>query len=112
MCIRDRESIAKIRAARATALYPTHYGRFEDVDDYLDRLSSELEAWAGWVKGRLDEGKDEPAIVPEFERWLEARLLAAGVTPAGVAAYRVALPFAMNVTGLVRYWTKGGTAAA
>jgi glyoxylase-like metal-dependent hydrolase (beta-lactamase superfamily II) len=105
-----RTSIAKIREARPTALYPTHYARFEGVDAYLDRLSDELEAWASWVKARLDEGKDEPAIVPEFEAWLGARLLAAGVTPEEVAAYRVALPFAMNVTGLVRYWTKAAAA--
>lgn len=106
-----RQSLAKIRAARPTALYPTHFARFAGVDAYLDRLSDELEAWAAWVKGRLDEGKDEAAIVLEFEAWLEARLLAAGVTPAGIDAYRVALPFAMNVTGLVRYWTKAAASS-
>ncbi len=106
-----RTSISRIRAARPDALYPTHFGRHEDADGYLDRLSDELEAWAGWVKDRLDEGKDEAAIVPEFERWVEGRLAGAGVTPPGIAAYRAALPIAMNVTGLVRCWTKRSPAS-
>jgi hypothetical protein len=60
---------------------------------------------------RLDAGKDEPAIVPEFEAWLTDRLLAKGVGAEGLEAYKTALPFAMNVTGLVRYWRTAGKAA-
>ena len=47
--------------------------------------------------------------MPEFEEWLEGRLVAAGVPAEGREAYRTALPFAMNVGGLVRYWQKAGT---
>ena len=103
-------SIARLRAARPDALYPTHFGRHDGVDGTLDELSAELHAWAGWVRERLAEGKDEAAIVPEFEEWLVERLLARGVAPGAVAAYRIALPFAMNVTGLVRYWRRAETA--
>ena len=45
----------------------------------------------------------------EFEEWLVERLLARGVAPGAVDAYRIALPFAMNVTGLVRYWRRAAT---
>jgi len=104
-------SIARLRSLHAEAIYPTHYGRHERVPSYLDELESQLHAWAGWIKDRLDEGKDEAAIVPEFVAWADGRLAAGGVPEADAARYRVALPFAMNVTGLVRYWSKKGEAA-
>jgi glyoxylase-like metal-dependent hydrolase (beta-lactamase superfamily II) len=105
-----RSSIARLRDAKPVALYPTHFDRFEDVDAHLDALEEELSAWAGWVRARMDEGKDEAAIVPEFEEWVAGRLVAKGVSPEGVEGYRHALPFAMNVTGLVRYWRNAGSA--
>ena len=74
-------------------------------------MMEELHAWAGFIRARLDEGKDEPAIVPIFEAWLTDRLLATGVGAGGLEAYKTALPFAMNVTGLVRYWKTLGSAA-
>ncbi len=99
-----RASLARLREVKPVALYPTHFDRFDDVEAHLDALERELVAWAGWVKARMEEGKAEPEIVPEFEAWLAARLLSAGLTEAQVEAYRHALPFAMNVTGLLRYW--------
>ncbi len=104
-----RASLARLRAARPDALYPTHFDRFDAVDEYLDELEGELEVWAEWVRARLHEGRDEAAIVPLFEAWLEERLAARGVAGEELAAYRLALPFAMNVTGLVRYWRTAGS---
>ena len=103
-----RTSLEKIREARPDAVYPTHFGRFGEVPAYLDQLGDELETWADWVHARMAEGKDEAAIVPEFVAWAEERLRAAGVGEAGIEAYRIALPLAMNVTGLVRYWSAAG----
>ncbi len=107
---RWRTSLARLRAARPDAICPTHFGRFDDVTRYLDELASELEAWADWFRPLLSAGKDEEAIVPEFEKWLEGRLRAKGIGEEGLAAYRFVLPFAMNVTGLVRCWKKTGFA--
>ena len=104
-------SIERIKAARPDAFYPTHFGRHGDVAHRLEEMFDELQAWAAFIRARLGEGKEEPHIVPEFEAWLTERLLAKGVGPAGLEAYRTALPFAMNVTGLVRYWKTVGAAA-
>jgi glyoxylase-like metal-dependent hydrolase (beta-lactamase superfamily II) len=104
-------SIERIKAARPDSFYPTHFGRHGDVAYRLEEMFDELQAWAAFVRDRLREGKDEPRIVPEFEAWLTDRLVAKGVGPASLEAYRTALPFAMNVTGLVRYWTTLGAAA-
>lgn len=104
-------SIERIKAARPDGFYPTHFGLHGDVPRRLDEMMEELHAWAGFVRARLDEGKDEAAIVPLFEAWLTDRLTAKGVAPERLEAYRTALPFAMNVTGLVRYWRTTGKAA-
>jgi glyoxylase-like metal-dependent hydrolase (beta-lactamase superfamily II) len=103
-------SIERLRAARPDALYPTHFDRRDGAAAALDELQEELRVWAGWIRARLGEGKDEAAIVPEFEAWLSDRLLGKGTGEAGLEAYRTALPFAMNVTGLVRYWQTAGAA--
>ncbi len=104
-------SIERIKSARPETFYPTHFGGHGDVAARLDEMMEELHAWAAFVRVRLDEGKAEPQIVPEFETWLTARLLGKGVGAEGLEAYRTALPFAMNVTGLVRYWKTAGAAA-
>src|ERR1035437_9104879 len=133
-------SIERIKAARPDGFYPTHFGLHGDVAGRLDEMMEELHVWGGVVRGglgagdggvagrldemmeelhvwagfvrvRLDAGKDEPAIVPEFEAWLTDRLLAKGVGAERLEAYKTALPFAMNVTGLVRYWRTAGKAA-
>lgn len=104
-------SIERIKAARPDGFYPTHFDRHGDVAGRLDEMWIELEEWAGFVRARLAEGKDEAAIVPLFESWLTDRLLGNGMSPDRLDAYRTALPFAMNVTGLVRYWKTLGAAA-
>ncbi|MCL4810419.1 MAG: MBL fold metallo-hydrolase, partial [Thermoanaerobaculia bacterium] len=105
-----RASIARLRELKPVALYPTHFDRFDDVDEHLDALERELAAWAGWVKSRMDEEKDEAEVVPEFEAWLTGRLRGAGVSEEGLVEYGYALPFAMNVTGLMRYWRNAARA--
>ncbi len=98
------KSIDRIKASRPDGFYPTHFGLHADPASRFDEMLDELHVWATFVKARLDEGKDEAAIVPLFEAWLTERLIARGVGPEMLEAYRTALPFAMNVTGLVRYW--------
>lgn len=104
-------SIERIKAARPDGFYPTHFGLHPDVGRRLDEMMEELHSWAAFVRARLDEGRDEAAIVPLFETWLTDRLTAKGVGPELLKAYKTALPFAMNVTGLVRYWKTVGKAA-
>ena len=101
-----RETLKRFRALGPDAIYPTHFGRRERTAEAIDQLESELLAWAGFIRAGLESGKDESALMPEFDAWATARLVAAGVDDSGREAYRVALPFPMNVSGLARYWQK------
>jgi glyoxylase-like metal-dependent hydrolase (beta-lactamase superfamily II) len=105
------KSIDRIKAAKPDGFYPTHFGLHRDPAARFDEMLEELDGWATFVKARMDEGRDEAGIVPLFEAWLTERLLAKGVSPGMLEAYRTALPFAMNVTGLLRYWKTAGKAA-
>ena len=74
-------SLERSRPRGRTRFYPTHFGRHPDVARRLDEMLDELQAWAGFVRARLDEGKDEPQIVPEFEAWLTDAALREGREP-------------------------------
>jgi glyoxylase-like metal-dependent hydrolase (beta-lactamase superfamily II) len=105
------KSLERIKAARPDGFYPTHFDLHPEPAERLDEMWEELQAWAGFVRDHLAEGRDEAAIVPLFEEWLSERLLAGGMSRERLECYRTALPFAMNVTGLVRYWKTVGAAA-
>ena len=106
-----RKTIERLRALGPVALYPTHFGRVENADAALLQLGEELTAWAEFIRVGLADGKDEAALMQEFEAWATERLIATGVGEEGREAYRTALPFAMNVTGLVRYWQRKAAVA-
>jgi len=73
---------------------------------HLRELEARLTDWAAWMKDRMSEGKSEEEILPEFRRFTENQLVAAGATPVDLVAYEQADPAAMSVTGLCRYWRK------
>ena len=83
-----------------------HFGEIDRPLERLDELEHRLLDWAGWVRGRLQAGRTEEEIIPEFLLRVEAELRAAGVAPSGLAAYEQADPAAMSVNGLARYWKR------
>ena len=99
-------SIEKIRSLNPSAIYPTHFGKSVHITKYLDELKVRLLDWTEWVGHRLREGKDETRIVSEFEGYVTSGLEEAGVRTETIDAYKNAIPFWMNVPGLIRYWQK------
>ncbi len=99
-------SIARIRKANPSAIYPTHFGKSTDVYHYLDELEKRLLEWTKWVGERMAEKKDEAAIISEFESYVTGELAGKGVSQETIEEYRNADPFWMNVPGLMRYWNK------
>jgi glyoxylase-like metal-dependent hydrolase (beta-lactamase superfamily II) len=101
-----KESLDKIRALKPASLHITHFGRVDDPISALDDLEKRLFSWADWIKQRLLEGKSEPEIIPEFEKYTVQQLLAAGASHEELATYEQADPASMSVAGLSRYWRK------
>lgn len=91
-----RASLERIEAWRPSALAPTHFGRYEDVDEHLAQLRKslvELERLAG-------EGDEET-----FVRQLRASMRIEG-DPRVQSAYEQAMPPDQTYAGMRRYLDK------
>jgi glyoxylase-like metal-dependent hydrolase (beta-lactamase superfamily II) len=100
------ESIQLLRLAQPDELVLTHFGPVPDIDFHLSALQAILLDWANWIKPYFEAQTPIDAIVPKFEAYVEAQLLAQGVDTAGRARYAAANPAFMSVAGLMRYWFK------
>jgi glyoxylase-like metal-dependent hydrolase (beta-lactamase superfamily II) len=101
-----KESLNRIRALNPVQLLLTHFGLQPKPEVHLAELETRLMDWAVWMKARMLEGKSEEKILPEFQRFTEDQLLAAGASPSDLLAYEQADPASMSITGLCRYWRK------
>jgi glyoxylase-like metal-dependent hydrolase (beta-lactamase superfamily II) len=90
------ESVEVLEEWSPEALCLTHFGRFEDVDDQLERIR---EALARWASETLEHDQDT------FPRALEEELRSA-VRPESVPSYLQAAPPDQQWLGLERYWRK------
>jgi glyoxylase-like metal-dependent hydrolase (beta-lactamase superfamily II) len=98
-----RASAARLRALRARRLLLTHFGAYDDAEWHLDELLARLFHWAGWLEARLESGEAPDAIVPALERRGAAEVARAGGGAEATAAYELATPSHMTVTGIARW---------
>lgn len=100
------ESIDKIRNIDPEAIYPTHFGKYTDVESHLDTLQKNLNHFSEWIGERVKAGKSDEEIVPEFESYTHEILNRHNLSKELIKAYELSDPFWMNVYGLTRYWKK------
>ncbi len=99
-------SLAALRALDPLAVYVTHYGRLPDPLGALDELGPRLFSWAGWMRDRLREGRDESTLGPDFEAFVASQFRGAGLSEEQIKDYEQAGPASMSIAGLARYWRK------
>lgn len=99
-------SIQLLRDLKATRLFLTHYGEVLDKSQHLDELEKRLLSWAAWMQPHAAANTDSASLVPDFQAFVNAELLAAGVPQSDLARYEAANPAFMSVAGLMRYWKK------
>jgi glyoxylase-like metal-dependent hydrolase (beta-lactamase superfamily II) len=88
------DSIETIRALRPRALNLTHFGRYEDVDEQLDRVGD-------WLRRRAVDARDRD--LAGFDAALRAEVVAA-VGEHDAESYFQAAPPEQLWWGLKRYW--------
>lgn len=103
------DSIAKMRTANPTYIYPTHFGIKTDGPAHFDSLEENIHRIAAWVKEQVKLGTAEVTMVPAFQTFLHGLFSECGLPEATIQEYEIADPAFMSVYGLARYWKKKGT---
>ncbi len=96
-------SIEKIRKVEPRSLYPTHFGRYDDVDRHLSELEQRLQDWLLFVEGQMDEGAGREEISEQLKAKGDAEMIAEGAGPEESEHYDLAGTYAMLTDGLMRY---------
>jgi glyoxylase-like metal-dependent hydrolase (beta-lactamase superfamily II) len=106
------KTLDRLEAEQFAAIYPTHFGRVEDVDYQLAQLRGVIEDASTFVRARMEDGMERDDLVNAYIGWNRERALASGMPPEDYARYEAANPLFMSVDGLMRYWRKRAEAEA
>jgi glyoxylase-like metal-dependent hydrolase (beta-lactamase superfamily II) len=99
-------TIDRLLAENFSAIYPTHYGRTEKVNDQLTALRALMEESTEFVRRRMVAGENREVIVEAYIAWNHARMRAQGLSDFAIEQYNAANPLYMSVDGIMRYWQK------
>jgi glyoxylase-like metal-dependent hydrolase (beta-lactamase superfamily II) len=100
------QSIGLIRRLSPESLWPTHFGRFDDVGRHLGELEQRLQDWLLFVEERMDGGAGRDEIADELKTKGDAEMLAEGASLEESEHYDLAGDYPTLVDGLVRYVSK------
>jgi glyoxylase-like metal-dependent hydrolase (beta-lactamase superfamily II) len=99
-------TIDRLLAQDFSAIYPTHYGRTELVQEQLEGLRALMDDAVEFVRRRMLEGLERDAIVADYVAWNHERMRAGGLSDLAIEQYSAANPLFMSVDGIMRYWNK------
>ncbi len=100
------ETLERLQSANFAALYPTHFGRLEDVDHQLDGLRTLIHEAADFVHAQMKAGVPRDELVLLYGNWVRDRAKGLGLTDFQIRQYELANPLYMSVDGIMRYWRK------
>ena len=99
-------TLDRLEAEKFQAIYPTHYGRVDDVSSHLAQLRDLIASGASFVKRSMDAGLGRDNILARYLSWNGERARKAGLDEQQIAQYMAANPLDMSVDGIMRYWRK------
>jgi glyoxylase-like metal-dependent hydrolase (beta-lactamase superfamily II) len=99
-------SLQEIRQISPESLWPTHFGRFDDVERHLSELEQRLHDWLLFVEGRMDEGATRDEIADELKVKGDTEMLAEGAGPEISELYDRAGDYPTLTDGIMRYVSK------
>jgi glyoxylase-like metal-dependent hydrolase (beta-lactamase superfamily II) len=99
-------TIDRLLAEELKAIYPTHFGRTDEVRNQLESLRVLVDQAAEFVRLRMVAGEARDAIVEQYITWSHERMHAGGLSDYAIEQYNAANPLFMSVDGIMRYWRK------
>jgi hypothetical protein len=100
------DSLARMRAAAPTYIYPTHFGIKEDGMAHFDSLEENIQRISAWVRDQMAARGTDEDLVPRFQVFMAELLTGHGLPESAIQDYEIADPAFMSVYGLARYWRK------
>jgi glyoxylase-like metal-dependent hydrolase (beta-lactamase superfamily II) len=100
------QSINYMRQIGPASLWPTHFGRYEDVERHLGELEQRLQDWLLFVEGQMDDGAGREEISDQLKAKGDAEMLAEGSDITKSEHYDLAGAYTMLTDGLMRYVTR------
>ncbi|MFQ5398280.1 MAG: MBL fold metallo-hydrolase [Anaerolineae bacterium] len=99
-------TLERLLQEKFAIIYPTHFGRVDDVHGQLEGFKQLVGDAAAFVHDRMQAGISRDDLVHEYTEWNRARGRAAGVSDEVIHQYETANPLYMSVDGMMRYWRK------
>ena len=100
-------SLARLQARNFRVIYPTHFGERHNPRAHFNRVGELVSEHAEFVRHQLNFGDRSPAqILAAYIAWQQRESAADGVSQRDFARYVSTNLLAMNVDGMIRYWTK------
>lgn len=115
-------TLDKLEGAGASAFYPTHFGRVDDIRGHLGELRALMIDAVAFVAQRVEalsggsaaeKGAPLPPdvrarLLDDYIGWNRERAAAQHLSPTVIESYELANPLFMSVDGIVRYLRKKG----
>ena len=97
-------SLGQLDAEHFAAIYPTHFGRVNDVADHLKRVATALQEHVMIIrKSQKDAANDRNTIESDYGKWFHATADQHDVPDAKRPFYVSDALVRMNVTGILRW---------
>jgi glyoxylase-like metal-dependent hydrolase (beta-lactamase superfamily II) len=100
------QTIDRLERESFQAIYPTHFGRVDDVPTHLARLRSAIIAVTNHVREGMEAGQERDTILRHYRQWQRDLAIGRGATAEIFNQYEAANPLYMSVDGIIRYWRK------
>lgn len=101
-----QHSLDRLLQMNFRTIYPTHFGKVEEVKLHLEAIKALLNESAYLVRHCLETGMERDQIQAEYQAWYLRRGEPFGLNDAAMQKYEVTNPLYMSVDGILRYWQK------
>lgn len=106
----DRETwhktLDRLQAAAFQALYLTHFGCVDDVQNQIGQMRTLLDAATAFIDQRRRGGTPQAELIRDYAEWNREQAMAAGMGLDDYPKYEAANPLFMSVAGITRYLRK------
>jgi glyoxylase-like metal-dependent hydrolase (beta-lactamase superfamily II) len=101
-----RNSLDLLGQQDIQAYATTHFGLHQDAAWHLEALYRTLDQIEAWMETTMPSNPSQDEIRQKFAAWMQAISRQAGLTPAMIDAYDIAISSQMSADGIYRYWHK------